>query len=161
MKVSLKLYFWRAISQDGESVDLFDNQKRRQSTRMLKRKILTAMVASFIFALVFMMDGFSMNGFLNLFYINLMISITYGVSTSVFSDWLSKKMTERTYAREIISFLFHCFFGLILLVLGFLSAILFFIVDRLFIKANVKIGWTPVIIAFTIVVVAFFLLINS
>ena len=72
---------------------------------MLKRKILTAMVASLIFALIFMMDSFSMNGFLNLFYLNLMIVITYGVSTSVFSDWLSKKMTERTYAREIISFL--------------------------------------------------------
>ena len=157
----MKLYFWRAISQDGESVDLFDNQKRRQCTGMLKRKILTAMVASLIFALIFMMDGFSMNGFLNLFYLNLMITITYGVSTSVFSDWLSKKMAERTYAREIISFLFHWFFGLILFVLGFISAILFFIVDRLFIKAKVKIGWMPVIIAFTIVVLAFFLLINS
>ena len=128
---------------------------------MLKRKILTAMVASLIFALIFMMDDFSVNGFLNLFYLNLMIAITYGVSTSVFSDWLSKKMTERTYAREIISFLFHCFFGLILFVLGFISAIIFFIVDRLFIKAKVKIGWTPVVIAFIMVVLAFFLLINS
>ena len=128
---------------------------------MLKRKILTAMVASLIFALIFMMDSFSMNGFLNLFYLNLMIVITYGVSTSVFSDWLSNKITDRTYAREIISFLFHCFFGLILFVLGFISAIIFFIVDRLFIKAKVEIGWTPVIIAFTIIVLAFFLLINS
>ena len=128
---------------------------------MLKRKILTAMVASLIFALIFMMDSFSMNGFLNLFYLNLMIVITYGVSTSVFSDWLSNKITDRTYAREIISFLFHCFFGLILFVLGFISAILFFIVDRLFIKAKVKIGWMPVIIAFAIVVLTFFLLINS
>ena len=127
---------------------------------MVKRKLLTAMVASFIFALLFMMDGFSVNGFLNLFYINIMIASTYGVSTSVFSDWLSNKITDRTYAREIISFIFHCFFGLIFFVFGFLSAILFFIVDRLFIKAKVEIGWMPVIIAFIMVVLAFFLLIN-
>jgi len=127
---------------------------------MLKRKILTAMVASFIFALLFMMDDFSVNGFLNLFYINIMIAITYGVSTSVFSDWLCNKITDRTYAREIISFIFHCFFGLIFFVLGFVSAIIFFIVDRLLEKSKVKIGWMPVIIAFIIVVLAFFLLIN-
>ncbi|WP_216773781.1 hypothetical protein [Metabacillus halosaccharovorans] len=130
---------------------------------ILKRKILTAILSSLLFALIFsVLGGFEVNRFFNLYFnlyfLNLMFVITYGVIASSFSDWLSRKVSKRTYTREITSFLFHCCFGAVLLVLGLGSAILFFIIDRLL--GRVKIGWLSVIIALLIVVVVFIILIN-
>lgn len=87
-----------------------------------------------------------------------MFVITYGIITSSFSDWISRKLSKRAYTREITSFLFHCLFGSILAVLSLVSAILFFIVDRLLKK--VEIGWISVIIALSIVVLVFIIMIN-
>ena len=87
-----------------------------------------------------------------------MIVITYRVIASFFSDWLSRKIVKGTYTREIISFLLHFGCGAILQVFGLSSAILFFIIDRLLEK--VKIGWLSVIIALSIVVLVFIILIN-
>jgi hypothetical protein len=67
-------------------------------------------------------------------------------------------MEKGAYTREIISFLLHCGCGAVLLVLGFCSAILFFIIDRLLVK--VKIGWLPVFIALLTVALVFVFLIN-
>lgn len=97
-----------------------------------------------------------MNGFFNIYYLNFMIVVTYGVIASFLSDWLSRKFFKRAYTREIASFLLHCCCGSVLLVLGLSSAILFFIIDRLLEK--VKIGWLSVIIAFLIVVLVFIII---
>ena len=126
---------------------------------ILKRKILTAILSSLLFALIFSaFGGFEVNGFFNLYYVNFMIVITYGVIASFFSDWISRKIVNGTYTREITSFLIHCGCGAILQVFGLSSAILFFIIDRLLEK--VKIGWLSVIIALSIVVLVFIILIN-
>jgi len=116
-----------------------------------------------LFALIFSLPGgFEedryLNLYLNLYYLNLMVVITYGVIASFFSDWLSRKISQRTYTREITSFLIHCCCGAVLLVSGLGSAILFFIIDRLL--GKVKIGWLAVIIALLIVVLVFIIMIN-
>ena len=66
---------------------------------ILKRKILTAILSSLLFALIFsVLGGFEVNRFfnlyLNLYYLNFMIVITYGVIASFFSDWLSRKISK-------------------------------------------------------------------
>lgn len=123
---------------------------------IIRRKILTAIISSLIVAIIFMVPGgFNLNGFANLYYLNLMIVISYGVITSILSDWMGKKMFTSSYSREISSFLFHCFFGLVFQVLSLVSAISFFIVDRLL--TRVKIQWWTVILALFIVVLLFFI----
>ena len=112
-----------------------------------------------LFALIFSaFGGFKVNGFFNLYYLNFIIVITYGVIASFFSDRLSRKIVKGTHTREIISFSLHCGCGAILKVFGLSSAILFFIIDHLLEK--VKIGWLSVIIALSIVVLVFIILIN-
>ena len=126
---------------------------------ILKRKILTAILSSLLFALIFsVLGGLEMNRFFNLYYLNFMIVITYGVIASFFSDWLSRAISKRAYTREITSFLIHCCCGAVLQVSGLGSAILFFIIDRLL--GRVKIGWLSVIIALLIVVLVFIIMIN-
>ena len=130
---------------------------------ILKRKILTAILSSLLFALIFsVLGGFEVNRFfnlyLNLYYLNFMFVITYGVIASFFSDWLSRKISKRAYTREITSFLIHCCCGAVLQVSGLGSAILFFIIDRLL--GRVRIGWLSVIIALLIVVLVFIIMIN-
>ncbi len=84
--------------------------RERPMSIIIRRKILTAIISSLIVAIIFMVPGgFNLNGFANLYYLNLMIVISYGVITSILSDWMSKKMFTSTYSREISSFLFHCF----------------------------------------------------
>ena len=132
----------------------------------LRRKILAAIISSFLFAIVFTIfelifitsAGSYGELFLTLYYLNLMFAITFGVLVSFFSDWLSKEMSKKAYISEIISFIFHCAGGAPLNVLGLVSAILFFIVDRLLRK--VKVGWLSVFIAVFIVVLVFIILIN-
>lgn len=112
-----------------------------------------------IFSLIGGIEGDRfINLYLNLYYLNFMIVLTYGVIASILSDWLSKKISKRTFTREIISFLIHCCFGAILLVTGLSSAILFFSIDRLL--CRVKIGWLSVIIGLLIVVLVFIVMIN-
>ena len=126
---------------------------------ILKRKIVTAVVSSLVFSLIFSIPaGFEGDLFYNLYYMNFMIVITFGVMTSIFSDWFSRNLSKKGVIREITSFLFHVVFGSMLQVFGLISAISFFIVDRLLIR--VKIGWMSVVIALLIVVLAFIFLIN-
>lgn len=128
----------------------------------LKRKIVTALVSSLLFAFIFSVAGgfdFSVNGFANMYYLNFMFAISYGLAASLFSDWISRKISKKTVTREIISLVFHCLFGSILLVMSLVSAISFFTVDRLL--TRVKIGWATVIIALAAVVLVFVILLNK
>lgn len=126
---------------------------------LCKKNILTAILSSLLFALIFsVLGGIEVNRFFNLYYLNLIILITYGVLASIFSDWLSRKITKGTYIREIFSFILHCGCGAVLQVFGLGSAILFFIIDRLL--GRVKIGWLSVIISLSIVGLVFIILIN-
>lgn len=128
----------------------------------LKRKIVTAVVSSLLFAFIFSVAGgfdFSVNGFANMYYLNFMFAVSYGLAASLFSDWISRKISKKTVTREIISLVFHCLFGSILLVMSLVSAISFFTVDRLL--TRVKIGWATVIIALAAVVLVFVILLNK
>ena len=121
---------------------------------ILQRKILAAILSCLLYALITVFIwGFSKNLFLNTYFINFIFVITYGIMTSFISDWLSRRISKKMYVREISSFAFHCFFGMIFIFLSLGPAIVFFIVDRLLIKA--KIGWLSVIIALLIVVLLF------
>ncbi len=141
-----------SLTTSSENVDIY-------VAIILRRKIVAAVLSSLLFALIFSLPGgFEEDRYLNLYYLNLMIVITYGVIASFFSDWLSRKISKRTYTREITSFLIHCCCGAVLLVSGLGSAILFFIIDRLL--GKVKIGWLSVIIALLIVVLVFIIMIN-
>ncbi|WP_186763771.1 hypothetical protein [Planomicrobium sp. CPCC 101079] len=139
-----------------------NQNKGNEIADALKRKILAAVLSSLLFAMIFsMFGGFDVegDGFANMYYLNFMFVNTYGVATSLFSDWLSRKLAERAFTREIISFLFHCLFGAILLVMSLISAISFFVVDRLLRKA--RIGWLPVALALAAAVVVFIVLLNK
>lgn len=127
----------------------------------LRRKIMAAILSSLLFAWIFsMIGGFEGDAFFTLYYLNFILVVTYGVMTSFLSDWLSTKLSKRAYTQEIISFLFHCFFGLILKVLSLVSAISFFMIDRLLRKGKIGFGWPSVIIALCIVGLVFFMLIQ-
>lgn len=131
-------------------------------TNALKRKLITAVLSSLIFALIFSLNAgleFEGDGFANLYFLNLMFAITYGVITSLFSDWLSRKIFKRTIAYEIASLMFHCVFGSILLVMSLVSAISFFLTDRLL--ATMKISWLSVFAALAAVVLVFIFMINK
>ncbi|MEH7380920.1 hypothetical protein V7138_10605 [Bacillus sp. JJ1533] len=111
----------------------------------IKRKILAAIISSLLFAFIFSIPGgFQLNAFANIYYLNLMIVVSYGVITSICSDWMSKKMFTTTRSREISSFLLHCLFGSVFQLFSLSSAISFFIIDRLLTK--VKINWWTVIL---------------
>ncbi|WP_176400105.1 hypothetical protein [Ureibacillus sinduriensis] len=121
---------------------------------IIKRKILTAILSSLLFAMIFSLPDFEWNGFLNLYYLNVMLVLTYGVAASIFSDWISNKvLPELTYGREIISFVLHCFFGLVFFVFSLVSAITFYVTDRVLRKIEIK--WWAVILSFLIVLVIF------
>lgn len=131
---------------------------------IIKRKIVTAILSSLLFALIFSVaGGFEANRFFNLFsnlyYLNLLIVIIYGVLASCLSDWISRKVAKGGTAPEIISFLLHCCFGAVFQVFGLVSAILFFIIDRLLRRGRV--GWLPVIISLSAVLLAYLILINN
>lgn len=82
-----------------------------------------------------------------------MFAVTYGVITSFISDWLSKKLFRSTRSREIAALVLHCLFGLVFRELSLVTAILFFIIDRLLKKVQIK--WWTVTIALFIVAVVF------
>lgn len=124
---------------------------------MFKRKVLTAVISSLVFAVVFSLgNDFSWNGFFNLYYLNFMFVVTYGVLMSSISEWAGNKYFKKTSTREMMVFILHCAFGSILNVLGLVSAILFYIVDRLLQK--VKVTWLTVAIGLVIVVITFIIL---
>ena len=129
---------------------------RGRWTNMFWRKIVTAIVSSFLLAFTFSWyDGFSFNLFWSLFYLNLMIVGTYGITASLISDWLSKLSFTSRVAQEIFSFLLHCAAGSVFQIVSLVSAISFFIVDRLLMK--IKIKWWTAAAGLVIVTIVFFI----
>lgn len=123
---------------------------------IFQRKILAAILSSLLLSFIFSIpNGFDLNGFLNLYYIDFMFVGTYGIIASIISDWISKKLFSTTNAQEIASFLLHCFFGLIFIVFSLVTAVVFFIVDRCLKRVEVK--WRTVGIALSIVAIVFIL----
>ena len=121
---------------------------------LLKRKILSAIFSSLLFAFIFSYSDFEMNGFLNLYYLNFIFVITYGLLASIVSDWLGKKVFPTlTYGREMFSLVLHCLFGLVFFLLSLVSAIIFFIVDRSLRKVEIK--WWMVIVSLSVVLIVF------
>ncbi|WP_186577015.1 hypothetical protein [Aquibacillus kalidii] len=121
---------------------------------IVKRKLLTAVLSSLLFAIFILApNDLELNGFLNVYYINFMFAVTYGVIASIVSDWLSNKASSSIYTREIIAFSLHCFFGLIFLLMSLVAAICFFIIDRVLRKLELK--WRTVVIALLLVIVVF------
>ena len=119
---------------------------------ILKRKILTAILSSLLFTLIISV-AYGFEGFLTLYYIDFMLVVTYGVITSLISDLVCKKIFKSTRTSEIVSFLAHCFFGALFREFGLITAILFFVIDRLLKRVKIN-GWT-VTIAFFIVALVF------
>lgn len=75
----------------------------------------------------------------------------------MFSDWLSKKLFIANTNRENASFLFHCF-GSVLKKLSLVSAVSFFIIDRVLTKAVIR--WWSVNTALSVIVLIFIIAIN-
>lgn len=112
-----------------------------------------------LYSIIFsVLTGFDMNAFVNLYYLNLMFVATYGVITSMFSDWLSKKIFIANTNRENASFLFHCLFGSVLKELSLVSAVSFFIIDRVLTKAEIR--WWSVNTELSVIVLIFIIAIN-
>lgn len=129
---------------------------------ILKRKLLTGIVSSILFAcILFFYDGssFNANGFFNLLYLNLFAVLTYGVLMSSVIDWFTSKVFKNRTVTEVISFLLHCIAGLVLLLMGLISAICFYLVDR-FIR-RFQISWFSVIIALIATIVLFIFLVKQ
>ena len=113
---------------------------------MLKRKFLAAFIGSAVVALVFFLfDEPSIEGFFTLYFLNLMFAITYGVAMSWISDFVSKEVIKHPVWREVAAFVLHAGFGLLMTTLGFISAIVFYIVDRCL--QRVRIHWMMFIVA--------------
>ncbi|WP_214891483.1 hypothetical protein [Exiguobacterium sp. s142] len=111
---------------------------------MWERKIVTASMTALIYA--FLLAAFvvlslesdsgglwdNVNGLLLLTAVYLAYSfpaiVTYGVLTSIFSDWLARRVPKRF--ETIVSFGLHIGFGLVLLWLSLGAAVLFWTIDR-------------------------------
>ena len=127
---------------------------------IIKRKLLTAVISSLLFSLIF--TFFDLSSFLEFFYLSFMLIVTYGLLTSLFSDWVIKKLAvpgSSPRTNEILAFCLHCFFGLIFLVFSLLAAVLFFIVDRLLMKVNIR--WRFVILPIAIILLMYIILLRK
>ncbi|WP_284240150.1 hypothetical protein [Paenibacillus glycanilyticus] len=114
--------------------------------QMVIRKFISAAIATCLFTVIYAWlepDPFSIsNTYSNIvrvkeafqtisaymFYTTPAIYI-YGIVTSLISEVISRVVTKRRWLQLTISALFHCLFGLILLRISLLAAILFFIAD--------------------------------
>lgn len=112
---------------------------------MVTRKIIAASWTVPLYALLLSIVEFSqqtlmetsfletISGFLLLCTIYMAYSfpiiLTYGVVTSWFSDWVTKRISSERI-QSITSIVLHILFGLVLSWLSLLAAILFFLIDR-------------------------------
>lgn len=99
---------------------------------LIKRKLLTAMLSSALFAFVISLTDWTI--WLGAFYFVLLFVATYGITTSIISDVISQKMTASPNHRYIISFILHCVFGCIFFPFSLMAAIPFFLIDRFLLK---------------------------
>ncbi|MBQ0138030.1 MAG: hypothetical protein KBT36_01935 [Kurthia sp.] len=126
---------------------------------IIRRKIIAAIVSSLFIALLTLFDGYSENLFFNSLFLNLLVAIVFGVLLSFCIDWFCGRVFKTIYLREGVSFVLHTCAGLAFMGIGALSAMLFFLVDRLL--KPLKISWLAVIIALVMVAILFIYLINK
>lgn len=138
-------------------------------TRKIIAASLTTTVYSFLLACWVVIPQYpdsggiadTVNGLLMLTATYLSVSfpviVTYGVLTSVFSDWVARRMSMRF--EPFVSFGLHIGFGLVLLWLGAGAAVLYWMIDRYLSHKDCRFetrqAWSSLIIPVGVVVAAF------
>jgi len=127
---------------------------------MVPRKIIAASISGTLFAVLlgFMMPNpfgeqvvteqnyfHSASTIINIYLMySFPVILLYGVLTSIISDktavMLSTKIGNKRI-ESVVSGILHLLFGLILLPLSFIAAVLFFIIDRLLQKKDSTFDW--------------------
>lgn len=84
------------------------------------------------------------------------VIVTYGVLMSVFSDWVTRRMSKRF--EPLVSFGLHIGFGLVLLWLSLGAALLYWAIDRYLTYKGCRFGtrqmWSSLIIPIGVIVTA-------
>ena len=84
------------------------------------------------------------------------VIVTYGVLTSVFSDWVTRRMSKRF--GPLVSFGLHIGFGLVLLWLSLGAALLYWAIDRYLTYKGCRFGtrqvWSSLVIPVGVIVTA-------
>lgn len=84
------------------------------------------------------------------------VIVTYGVLTSMFSDWVACRMSRRF--EPIVSFGLHIAFGLVLLWLSIGAAVLFWAIDRCLMykgyRFETRQAWSSLVIPIGVVMTA-------
>lgn len=104
----------------------------------VKRKLFAGMIASLIFTFWFIQVQFNIEGFVLVYSLTSAIVLTYGLAISLLSDWLSRQITSNHWGQFVISALLHCAGGLILWYFGAIAAVVFFCIDRLAMRINIR-----------------------
>ena len=137
-------------------------------TRKIITASLTAPVYSFLLACWVVIPQYpdsggvsdTVNGLLMLTAAYLAVSfpviVTYGVFTSVFSDWVTRRMSKRF--GPLVSFGLHIGFGLVLLWLSLGAALLYWAIDRYLTYKGCRFGsrqvWSSLVIPVGVIVMA-------
>ncbi|SDJ79900.1 hypothetical protein [Sediminibacillus albus] len=125
---------------------------------MLPRKIIAAVIAGSLFAVLFGLirpNPFgsiaSLSEYFSAFLITTPVYLLYsfpvifiyGSSTSIISDLLSRRIARKWFVNKevFISGILHLLFGLILLWISLLAALIYFIVDRLLDRKETVYRW--------------------
>lgn len=132
---------------------------------LLSRKIISASIAGSLFAILLWFvfpvslaeDANSIGeylwGFVSLTPVYLMYSfpviLVYGTATSILSDFLAGLISRGKLKKlEIyIAALFHLLFGSILLWVSLLASIIYFVVDRFFVKKKGEHKWSQALLS--------------
>ncbi|MGO4106426.1 hypothetical protein [Paenibacillus sp. YAF4_2] len=117
-------------------------------SQLFMRKIISASIASFLFSIIYawlepdLFDikniqsiGVHIHEALSVTCVYLMYAApaiyTYGTATSLLSEWIACAVTHRQWLRLIITTLLHGIFGLIVMYISLLAAVIFLISDTL------------------------------
>jgi len=112
------------------------------------RKIISAAIATFFFSIIFAWlepelfgDSSMLSigarsheafGIINVYMMYAAPAIyLYGIATSLISEMIACAVTQRQWLRLTVSTILHCGFGLILLHISLIAAILFFLSDTI------------------------------
>lgn len=132
---------------------------------LISRKIISASIAGSIFAILLWFvfpvslaeDANSIGeylwGFVSLIPVYLMYSfpviLVYGTVTSIISDFLAGLISKGKLKKlEIyVSAIFHLLFGSILLWVSLLASIIYFVVDRFFVKKKGDYKWSQALLS--------------
>ncbi|GGE56041.1 hypothetical protein [Priestia taiwanensis] len=140
---------------------------------MLPRKIIAASISGPLFAIILaMIEPYGENAFRSVsnyisavadatviyMWYSFPVILVYGVSTSLLSDKIGEVYVRRRKGKEeVISFIMHIIFGLVLFVFSLGASILFFITDRLLKRREKEYGWAISMISLVLPILTFFL----